>query len=137
MGNTYYEPGGGSAGVGMEMKPYGEMPVFPVPHLHPGQVMQSAARASAAARKTEPPIQAAQNLAFLKHASPEKSGSDKENPPDESVNSLMMAAYAMTEFGQGSSPSKSRKREAEPTAASSDKKESSGDEEVTSKKVKV
>lgn len=130
MGNTYYEPGPG--GVGMEMKPYGEMPVFPVPHLHPGQVMQSAARASAATRKTEPPIQAAHNLAFLKHASPEKSGSDKENPPDESVNSLMMAAYAMTEFGQGSSPSKSRKREAEPA---SEKKES-GDEEVT-KRVKV
>ena len=128
MGNTYFESGG------MDMKPYAEMPVFPVPHLHPGQVMQSAARAAAATRKSEPPIQAAQNLAFLKHGSPEKSGSDKENP-DESVNSLMMAAYAMTEFGQGSSPSKSRyesrKREAEP----SDKKES-GDEE-SAKKVKV
>ena len=132
MGNTYYEPGAG----GMEMKPYGEMPVFPVPHLHPGQVMQSAARAAAATRKTEPPIQAAQNLAFLKHGSPEKSGSDKENP-DESVNSLMMAAYAMTEFGQGSSPSKSRyeskKREAEPSSA----KKESGDEEEGTKKAKV
>ena len=125
MGNTYYETGG------MEMKPYAEMPVFPVPHLHPGQVMQSAARASAATRKSEPPIQAAQNLAFLKHGSPEKSGSDKENP-DESVNSLMMAAYAMTEFGQGSSPSKSKKREAEPASV---KKESGEDDGA--KKAKV
>ena len=119
MGNTYYEPGG------MEQRGgYPEMPVFPVPHLHPGQVMQSAARAAAATRKAEQPIQAAQNLAFLKHASPEKSGSDKENPED-SVNSLMMAAYAMTEFGQGSSPSK-RKREAE----SSEKKET-GEEQIS------
>ena len=117
------------------MKGYPDMPVYPVPHLHPGQVMQSAARAAAATRKSEPPIQAAQSLSFLKHGSPEKSGSDKENP-DESVNSLMMAAYAMTEFGQGSSPSKSkvdsRKREDEP-----DKKdEEEGDEDVV-KKAKV
>lgn len=113
------------------MKPYPEIPVFPVPHMHPGQVMQSAARAAAATRKTEQPIQAAQNLAFMKHASPEKSGSDKENP-DESVNTLMMAAYAMTEFGQGSSPSKSRKREAE----SAEKKDSgSGDESAKRAKV--
>jgi len=123
MGNTYYEPSA------MDHRAYTEMPVFPVPHLHPGQVMQSAARAAAATRKSEQPIQAAQNLAFLKHASPEKSGSDKENPED-SVNSLMMAAYAMTEFGQGSSPSK-RKREAE----SSEKRESG--EEQSSKKVKT
>ena len=126
MGNTYYE-------TGMEMKPYPDVPVFPVPHLHPGQVMQSAARASAATRKAEQPIQAAHNLAFLKHGTPEKSGSDKENPDS----TLMMAAYAMTEFGQGSSPSKSykdsRKREAE--TPSSEKKE--GDEESTTKKVKV
>lgn len=125
MGNSYYEPGG------PDMKPYPETPVFPVPHMHPGQVMQSAARAAAATRKTEQPIQAAQNLAFMKHASPEKSGSDKENP-DESVNTLMMAAYAMTEFGQGSSPSKSRKREAE----SAEKKDSgSGDESAKRAKV--
>ena len=122
MGNTYYEPGA------MDQRAYPEM-AFPVPHLHPGQVMQSAARAAAATRKSEQPIQAAQNLAFLKHASPEKSGSDKENPED-SVNSLMMAAYAMTEFGQGSSPSK-RKREAE----SSEKKEPG--EEQSSKKAKT
>lgn len=126
MGNTYYEPSGG-----MEQRAYPEMPVYPVPHLHPGQVMQSAARAAAATRKSDQPqpIQAAHNLAFLKHASPEKSGSDKENP-DDSVNSLMMAAYAMTEFGQGSSPSK-RKREAE----SPEKKESVEDE--SSKKARV
>jgi hypothetical protein len=78
--------------------------------------MQSAARAAAASRKTDqpPPIQAAQNLAFLKHASPERPGNEKDKP-DESVNSLMIAAYAMTEFGQGSSPSNmsSKKREAE------------------------
>lgn len=123
MGTTYFEPGSG-----MEMKPYPEVPVYPVPHLHPGQVMQSAARAAAATRKTEPPIQAAQNLAFLKHASPEKSGSDKENP-DESVNSLMMAAYAMTEFGQGSSPSKSRYDSRKREAESAEKKEPGDDDE--------
>lgn len=110
MGNTYYESSNGAP------PGYPEIPVYPVPHLHPGQVMQSAARAAAASRKTElpqqQPMEAAQNLAFLKRGSPEKSGSDKENP-EESVNSLMMAAYAMTEFGQGSSPSKSKKRDAD------------------------
>jgi hypothetical protein len=125
MGNTYYDPSSGPP----EMKPYPDIPVYPVPHLHPGQVMHSAALAAAASRKTEPPIQAAHHLAFLKHGTPEKSGSDKENP-DESVNSLMMAAYAMTEFGQGSSPTKSRKREAE----SPDKKEPAEEEKEDNSK---
>jgi hypothetical protein len=125
MGQTHYE-----SSMPPDMKPY-EMQVYPVPHLHPGQVMQSAARASAATKKSEQPLQAAQNLAFLKHSTPEKAtgGSDKENP-DESVNTLMMAAYAMTEFGQGSSPSKSRydskKREAEAALAEA-KKDDDGD----------
>lgn len=118
------------------MKPYPGPPFYPVPHLHPGQVMQSAAQAAAATRKTEPhqpPLQAAQNLAFLKHASPERPGSDKDKP-DEAVNSLMIAAYAMTEFGQGSSPSNSKKREAE-SSSSPDKE--SGEDDNTAKKTKM
>jgi hypothetical protein len=142
MGQTHYE-----SSMPPDMKPY-EMQVYPVPHLHPGQVMQSAARASAATKKSEQPLQAAQNLAFLKHGTPEKAaGSDKENP-DESVNTLMMAAYAMTEFGQGSSPSKSRydskKREAEAPAPAAAKKDGDDnddddddDEEANSKRAKL
>jgi hypothetical protein len=121
---------------GSEMKaayPEGPpLPPFPIPHLHPGQVMQSARDASAAsaAKKKAPgeqPLQAAQNLAFLKHGastSPdgkpagegEAKGEDGDSPAEEGVQALMLAAYAMTEFGQGSSPSKSRhdvKREAD------------------------
>jgi hypothetical protein len=97
--------------------------------------MQSAARAAAATRKADhqqPPIQAAQNLAFLKHASPERPGSEKDKP-DDSVNSLMIAAYAMTEFGQGSSPSNMKKREAE--SSSSAEKEAGDDD--NSKKIRV
>jgi Tesmin/TSO1-like CXC domain, cysteine-rich domain len=111
---------------GTELSAGGPPPPFPIPHLHPGQVMQSARDASAAsAGKKKPPgeqpLQAAQNLAFLKHgASPdgkgEKGEGDDDAPAEEGVQALMLAAYAMTEFGQGSSPSKSKadlKREAD------------------------
>lgn len=74
------------------------------------------------------PYTAAQSLAFLKHApspdekerKPKKPRTDPVEERDpiemvaamesdpEAMDSLMMAAYAMTEFGQGSSPSKAR-----------------------------
>jgi hypothetical protein len=53
-------------------------------------------------------------LAFLKRGSPEDATTTgpvkkaRGPPSSEGMNSLMIAAQAMTEFGQGSSPSKAR-----------------------------
>lgn len=106
-----------STGEMMQGVPF-EMPV-PI-HPHPPPRMQ---------RRPGEPWQAAQNLTFLKHGSPEKkeengigpnnsmpslasseatSPGDKK-PAEENFNSLsMLAAYAMTEFGQGSASTKKK-----------------------------
>lgn len=72
-------------------------------HIHPSQVMQQASAASGRS------MQAAHNLASLKQESPLSK--------DGGVNALAIAAYAMTEYGQGSLGRKGKKRPATfPTA---------------------
>ena len=77
--------------------------------------MQPVGRGPGEAKPTAQPYTAAQNLTFLKHAASPTGDEHKskkarlmEQPDPEAMDSLMMAAYAMTEFGQGSSPSKAR-----------------------------
>ena len=76
-------------------------PAFPMTHPSPVQVMQRATQAAAATKQQQ-----------------QQQSADSE-PPEEGINSLMMAAYAMTEFGQGSAP---LKRPASETKTESNKK---------------
>jgi len=99
------------------------------PFTSPGQMMEPMGMGIGdSTRMSQQPYTAAQSLAFLKHApSPNKKEPKPKKPrtepaeerdpiemvaamesDPEAMDSLMMAAYAMTEFGQGSSPSKAR-----------------------------